>query len=132
MLEFKPETLKQLQDRYPKALKKIWVPVKGMADRPGLHRTNVFDGDDNIRLIISVDKHGPDDVIHFSGSFNDEGNWELNNLNLDKIVAKFYAISGEVHAAQIWYVTPGGIPHFTVVDKAHQLKHGIQGSPQLN
>jgi hypothetical protein len=42
-IPFRVETIEQMKLRFPKALEKVWIPVDGMEDRPGLHREHVFD-----------------------------------------------------------------------------------------
>lgn len=80
MLKFSPETLTRARNRWPDALKRKWNWEKfdpsadlsslmsGAIDRPGLHRENVFDLHDGVRLIVSVDRYGFGEHLHVSGS----------------------------------------------------------------
>lgn len=80
-MQFEPESLSSMQQRYKAALEKLWkqhelvvqrfAQVSGGPDyaRPGNTRANVFDHDDGWRLIISreLTEQG-ETVLHVSGS----------------------------------------------------------------
>jgi hypothetical protein len=72
MLEFEPEPMAKLKERYPLAIKDIYdvlaVHFNNM-QRPGEKREHVFDFQDGMRLIVSKDKMpGKAPYVHFSAS----------------------------------------------------------------
>ena len=74
MLEFKAEKVKQLKGRFKAGMERVWDPdtmKDDKADRPGLHRENVFDFEDGTRLIASKDQIDGKLFLHISGSYND-------------------------------------------------------------
>lgn len=82
-MPFQPEPLEHLQARFWEALSREWVipagvgPDRPMVDRPGMHRTHVFDLDvdgERVRLIVSLDRAADDAQpwLHVSASFQSE------------------------------------------------------------
>lgn len=56
IVKFDPETLAQLQARFPQALAKpLDLAVAKEADAPGFHRENTFDFHDGLRVCASID-----------------------------------------------------------------------------
>lgn len=114
MLEFIPETLEQLQKRYPDAVLETYIPAPGMKDTPGTKREHVFDCEEGFRLIISKDLYGDKEFIHFSGSYFKNMPATLQ-ASLDLIEEKFYSISGNKTKATFIGFTPDkNIPHWMI------------------
>lgn len=68
---FCPEPLDALRARFPEALRTVHDPeliASGLQRMPGTLRSNVFDFDDGLRLIVSVDKYRRIDRLHLSAS----------------------------------------------------------------
>jgi hypothetical protein len=71
MLPFEPEPTIVLKARYPEAIKDIYDPRKIAAKpelAPSKKRKHVFDFEDGLRLIVSVDKNGMNQLTHYSAS----------------------------------------------------------------
>ena len=73
MLKFKPEPLEVLRARLPKALARrfdVNATVSPKGPRPGELREHVFDTEDHIRCLISMDYQGgqPEVYLHISCS----------------------------------------------------------------
>lgn len=73
MLKFKPESLEVIRARLPKALSRrfdVNATLDRNVQRPGEIRDHVFDMEDRIRCIISVDYQGtqPGIYLHISCS----------------------------------------------------------------
>jgi len=70
-LSFQPESNEKLAERFSRALDRIYdaeeISNKLDADRPGLHRENVFDFEDGVRIIISRDRARDKIFLHLSG-----------------------------------------------------------------
>lgn len=117
MIPFEPQPLKQLQERYAEAIDIVWVADKNMVDRPGLHRENVFDTEDGIRLIISKDlSPNGKEYIHFSGSVKES--IYVDDISVewkDVFTQKFDEITKHKNNYQLITVTQGGIPHWIVL-----------------
>src|SRR4051812_27600601 len=69
-LAFKPEDYAVLRARFPAALEKVYdrTDIGRGGDRPGLHRANVFDTREGIRVIVSREVSDEKDMLHVSGS----------------------------------------------------------------
>lgn len=70
-LPFQQESVESMQARFSQALDREFDADKiadGEPDRPGLHRENVFDFEDGIRIIISKDRTRGNLFLHLSGS----------------------------------------------------------------
>lgn len=72
-LPFQRESLDSIRKRLPQALAVIYDvrSILNGGDRPGLHRENVFDNEDGIRTVISLDRDdGAPPVLHLSFSID--------------------------------------------------------------
>lgn len=120
MLPFQPETIEQLKARYPKALIKTWIPEdkpieNGEPSRPGLCRDNVFDFEDGIRLVISMDLMNDEVVQHLSGSFIEDIYKGQKKNALDQMARNFWKVSGIEKPLEFLGLTSGkGVPHWIV------------------
>jgi hypothetical protein len=112
MLPFISEPIEQLKARFPKALEKVWVITIPMPDRPGLHRENVFDFPNGIRLLISRDNLIDKTEIHVSASweYNEPKSIEQMNIN---VLACFRAIGGTGTLRFLGW-SPNAIPHWII------------------
>ena len=118
-LIFKAEKVEEMRARYSKALEKLWIPTEHMKDRPGLHRENVFDFEDGLRLLISRDLFPLiGERIHVSAS------WESNAPDLKyieyatEIIGKAYHTIGGKGSLTWMGQSPGKrIPHWIVVQE---------------
>lgn len=79
MIPTKPEPYEQLQARFQIALAKSWEAGVAAPDRPGLHRTYIFDTLNGVRFIVSRETVGDSGVfmLHASASFfvPQRGHW---------------------------------------------------------
>jgi hypothetical protein len=117
MLPFIPETFEQLQKRYKAAINKAVNAVYANShpeESPGKKREHVFDFEDGIRLIISRDYAGNDEVFHISASV--EGAiWKgpFDETLLRQMKERFAAISGSsIPNNSTFIITEKGIPHW--------------------
>lgn len=115
-IPFEPEFIEQLTARFHIALRKVWVAVENMTDRPGLHREHVFDFTSGLRLLISKDILPPDSTpfIHVSASLSDEEPIELEEF--ERIVQHAYGLIGGKGKIKFMGITSKGIPHWRVED----------------
>lgn len=138
MLQFEPQTLSQLRDRYPMAMARIWNQRELMANshsqnfeaaRPGNTRENVFDCIDGWRLIISQEATLAGGLaLHLSGSVVGDSRAcrEIDTLTEsvgNDLAFKLYlkarfrdlcqddAVAGSL---QLICVSEVGIPHFKI------------------
>ncbi len=107
MLPQEPAPVKALRDRFPAALKGVYVP--GIAPRPGTIPGQVFDLENGIRLIISMDVHPQyqEPVLHISASSF------VSGLGLEDILDAIEQVTDiSVGRNDIAELTETGIPHF--------------------
>lgn len=74
-LEPNPQPIEVLASRFSEALVGEYDPVAmlhGDQEGPGGKPQHVFDFEQGVRLIISIDKIGPEAKLHVSASFNKE------------------------------------------------------------
>lgn len=119
--DFKPQPIELLRARYKKALEVSYNATKIAADkvpdRPGMHRENIFDFENGIRLIISRDVLGHIEGIHVSGSFAPsiyKGKVMIEPL-LKAMTDCYYELSGEPKD-ELHFVafSQQGIPHWII------------------
>lgn len=75
-LPFRPESLESLQARYPQALARIWdiSQIEAGWDRLALHQEHLFDCEDGMRLLITLDRANSGVVFeHVSASLSEQG-----------------------------------------------------------
>jgi hypothetical protein len=79
MLPHEPESVESMLARFPKALEPVYATEairEGRMPRPGQVRAHVFDFEDGVRMIASMDLdegiNGPDPFLHLSFSRRDE------------------------------------------------------------
>lgn len=131
MLPFKPQTLEQLQGRYPAALRKIFDCTTGVPrPRPGELYSQVFDCEDGIRLIVSRDKESESDTfLHVSASFV-EGTFVWNALKgsgdagqkkfIEMVEERFSVISGDNQRLTFHGFSVGKqVPHWRRLEKVN-------------
>jgi len=106
MLPFQPEPLADL-----------WVAVQNMNDRPGLHRENVFDFEDGLRLIISKDRlfSDPKENVHLSASWTSKERAPTTWADVDLEVIKHYQSIGGPGLLQFIGASSGNVPHWVVL-----------------
>lgn len=74
MLPFEPESIEELKARYTDAIQEVFNPIEVAEDpdlSPGKRRKHVFDFEDGLRLIVSVDQLDSSAfprVTHYSAS----------------------------------------------------------------
>jgi hypothetical protein len=110
-LPFKKESIQDLTARFPFALKRIYDVEKmcnAGADRPGNHRENIFDFEDNTRMIVSMDYYNDTLYLHVSGSNKMKSGQEL----LKSILSKLQELClRELPEHLNFHVTAGGVIH---------------------
>lgn len=115
-MPFTPEPVEQMIERFQKALEREFNADKisnGDPDRPGVHRENVFDYEDGIRLIISKDRARGNLFIHISASSQkgNVGGKEMLKIMVQRFVvlnATPFAGLGEASAST------GGVIHLII------------------
>lgn len=113
MIPFQPESDESLRARYHKAVEKPWsIDPKGPTptDGPGKHREHIFDFEDGMRLIISIDKGPEDELLHFSASMFKH----IEGDTLKLAEQRFREMSGCDRPAYRHIVTPMGVPHWFI------------------
>lgn len=76
VLPFQPETIASARRRFPRALREASNPlelIEGKGIPPSINRVNVFDFEDGIRMIVSLDDLVISKKIHVSASYTTEG-----------------------------------------------------------
>lgn len=117
MLPFIPEPLDQLQKRFKSAVSKPVNAVYAIAhpeESPGNSRQHVFDFTDGIRLIISRDYTGNDEVFHVSASV-EEVIWKgpFDKTLITHMKRRFEMLSGyTIPNGHTFVITEKGIPHW--------------------
>jgi hypothetical protein len=117
MLPFIPETLEELQRRFKAAIAKPVNAVYASAhpeESPGKKREHVFDFVDGIRLIVSRDYAGNDEVLHVSASV-EELIWKgpFDKTLLTHMKRRFEMLSGyAIPAGHSFVMSERGIPHW--------------------
>lgn len=117
MLPFIPQSLSELQQRYNAAISKPVNAVYASShpdESPGNKREHVFDFDDGVRLIISRDFAGNDEMFHVSGSV-EECIWKglFDKTLIHHMKQRFQELSGYgIPAAHTFVITGKGIPHW--------------------
>jgi hypothetical protein len=116
-IPFRVETIEQMKLRFPKALEKVWIPVDGMEDRPGLHREHVFDFLSGIRLLISRDKLSRGiSKIHISASWECDEPTTIDEAT--RLVTNAYRAIGGKGIIHFLGISSGNIPHWLVEDES--------------
>ncbi len=126
-LPFQPLTATEHRARWPLATARIWdfsdsLPgdLPDWVDRPGLHRDQVLDFHDGLRLVVSLDRYadGRQVYLHVSASGH-EGTRLGKALGRRRVRCEdFHALVLERirflcgRAPVLAFTTPAGIPHF--------------------
>lgn len=117
MLKFEAEPLEQLKARFPKALVKIWQVTNPMPDRPGLHRTNVFDFESGMRLLISMDM-----IVFARPEIHVSASWEFNEprsiQQMNTLVINGYRSLGGKGVLHFLGFSEKAIPHWVVREES--------------
>lgn len=120
MLPFKPEPLEQLQARFHKALTPVYgvVEMAKRTHRIGMMPKHVFDCDDGLRIIVSVEQddrtaiYAGKPYLHVSFSTIKP----VEKLGRTALVAMLNQVVMELSRGRlpepVVQVTPGGIVHF--------------------
>ena len=102
-----PESLESMRSRFSKAIAHA-VSVEKVAKDPrnayypSKYRTHVFDSEDGIRLIVSRDRDGDQEVIHVSASLSKKAAREFGNLsNIVTRVAEIWQFISGCQASPI-------------------------------
>lgn len=115
-LPFQPEPIGQLAARFNKALENVFdVELLGN-NRPGMHRENVFDFEDGLRMIISVDEYLDNRYLHLSGSIQVKQPQTINNMDiLQMMIAKMLLLNGKSFSGVgNTTVSAGGVVHLVI------------------
>ena len=118
-VEYNPQPLAQLKERYSKALSKLFVleeVVEG-GDRPGLNPANIFDFEDGLRLIVSRD-HGMvfgEERVHFSASLRPGSDLEQNARYQAKKRGRDVAMNYILRRAEAGFRQISGVAEFTFI-----------------
>lgn len=95
-LPFQPEPVDQLTARFNKALDRVVDVCQMGKKRPGMDRTHVFDFEDGLRMIISIDDYLDEKFLHLSGSLHKESDNPLTQINiLQMMAAKMTLLNGK-------------------------------------
>jgi len=126
---FNPQPIEELNRRYPAAVRDTYDVreiIEGRCIPPSANARHVFDTEEGLRLIISVEPLPPDfrSYIHMSASFNRprclpktkslKGADEVEQW----ILETFKQISGTSRQLEFLGVSDGGIPHW-VMERGH-------------
>lgn len=125
MLPFAPESLESLKARYPAAVERA-IDLAGAlgdpGDFPGLNRRHVFDFDDGLRLIVSLDDHGPRGGVELHASASAAPKSPLRRSIaagfvdaerfLERARSAFHALSGWDGPMPVGAIGAGGVPHW--------------------
>jgi len=118
MLEFKPETIIALKERYKEAIATAYSTEhisKNPQERPGAKRQHVFDFEDGIRIIVSRDLLKGQEFLHFSGSAMPSIYKGLSDHSLlSRMIINFAKISNYSGKVQLAGFSKEGIPHFYI------------------
>jgi hypothetical protein len=116
------QPLAELKARYPAAVAEV-IDVRAIIDGlrlpPSAEPKHVFDTEDGLRLIISMERM-PDGKVgtHISASLHDDHVQRLRERRLSLreteawVIATWQALSGSTLRPQLHGVTGGGVPHF--------------------
>lgn len=115
-LPFKPQSLSELRHRFPAAINHYHQV------RPGKHRAHVFDTEDGLRLIVSVESINGDDVLHVSGSVesNSAVGQKVRKGFISEadligwIECRFAALWGDDPPTLVFVGASSGVAHWTV------------------
>lgn len=110
-LPFIPESIESMRARFHKALEKVYIPSEDMEDRPGLHRENLFDFENGLRLLISKENL-QGNKIHVSASW--EGGSPTDPDEATKEVGKAFRTIGGRGILELLGISIQGIPHWIV------------------
>jgi hypothetical protein len=128
-LEFKPETIEQLKNRFHIALENVFdVNALTNQNRPGLKRDHVFDFDDGIRLIISVDLCHGLSYLHVSGS-TQVADKKMTRLQLlESMILKINLLNAKpVYGKGNTMVSKSGVIHLVIPLTPEHMKIGEPG-----
>jgi hypothetical protein len=130
-LIFQPEPVAKLKKRYAQAFEKAYDVNKigaGNMDRPGLHRENVFDFKDGLRLIISKDQHNGDLYLHASASLREP----FKDMSMiPQIIKRWLQLAGgKLNGEARSSMSQGGVIH--IIIPFNQIKPLTQSHPFLN
>jgi len=119
MLPHEPETIEQMKARFPAAIAEpvdIDEVIEGTAPTPGKDRKHVFDFEDGMRVIISIDVSSEERFLHLSASGDEAYADTLGSEGLDgfleDILLRFSAIIGRAPKGPLKsYLTSTGVLH---------------------
>lgn len=89
MLDIMPETFDQIKARFPFALEQpieVSEVAQGKVLAASKRRTNVFDFDDGMRMVVSIDKSEDSQFLHVSASGTEEYAKGIRDEGLDGFV----------------------------------------------
>lgn len=123
-VDYNPMTSKQQQQRWHKAVARIWDftqlnPNEVPSERPGINPDHVFDFHDGLRLIVSTEQCPFGTYLHVSASFRPRSKLyercKHGKLSIDVAISLvkervWYVGGQEIHFA---FLSPEkGVPHF--------------------
>ena len=120
-LEHDPQTIEVLRARYGAAVETAWDTDLLPEERPGFHRSHVFDSKDGMRLIISRERYGEREYIHVSASARETSplygsivsGRESPTQFVRRVRKRFREISGDSRPLTLVGFSSGkGVPHF--------------------
>lgn len=116
----KPEPLAALRARYHLAVARVIDPLdvaRGLVPAPSADAVHVFDTEDGLRLIVSLERM-PDGRVgtHISASIHDEVAVRQDcttGAELFMFIGRSWqAISGSMFLPELLGISDGGVPHF--------------------
>lgn len=118
----RPESIEQLRARYPQAIAEMIQQLDvlaGAKPAPSGDPVHVFDTEDGLRLIISLEQTPKGRVgVHLSASFHNTLHTLERCSTLDALVCwigdSWRAIAGSTRIPEFLGMSEGGIPHFFV------------------
>ena len=131
-LIFQPESVAKLKKRYAQAFEKTYdvnkIGESQSTDRPGLHRENVFDFKDGLRLIISKDQHNGDLYLHASASLREP----FKDMSMvPGIIKRWLQLAGgKLYGEARSSISKGGVIH--IIIPSNQIKPLTSSNPLLN
>lgn len=126
MLDVKPEKFEDIKARFPDALEEIDIKrvLSGKETVVSQRRSYVFDFEDGMRMIVSIDKMDDVSLLHVSASGTEEYGRTIRNEGLEGIVEdvvlRLYAMIGHDRLGKATVmITEGGVLH--LIFKEHEL-----------
>lgn len=118
MLEIMPEPFEKMKARFPLALKNpidVSSVLMGNARAASGRREHVFDFDDGMRMVVSIDKCGDVEILHASASGTKDYVKTVSSEGLDgfieDVVLRLFGLIGKQQPEAQVMMTNEGVLH---------------------